>query len=635
MQIDESRLLQQYEIRRRYWRARDDRMDFWHLTYLLFDAHQMAKPPGRMSFVSNEPANIVDKGASAIARNRVRLNTPIEQADAVWQREEMSLVEDVGYGILDEIDELLARRGSPGPAREVASKQALLRGWIAACMVLQPNSDESFLWYDDWDPRFTYPDYDKYGMRSVLNYSEETLSDIVGADPSLEQFFTNDDDFTQPVQKFIYYDRKVHGCLAYLPRRRERLRSSSAPNAVWLSKNPETGAYGPYEHGLPDIPVVMIPVNGLPFKYAPSFGANNIFGNAIQSQQDLRWAESSSRYEQYRLAGNHWVADWGRSIFANAEQSFKQFNELVSTVWQVVNNEAYGTWTMKTRDGRVVPLQLGNNVVNYLRLDEALDKINPHIAPPSITDLLAISARENERATFSFKLFGDQFEGSGFLFNQVQEGMANALHPFRGGVEQWASRIARMGLRQFRLGGFEDLTLYGRRPQSKHIFTAQVSSDMIQRDYRIDAELTLSVPDDMMAKIQMARLLADPRRPLASIQTIFDKILGWDDPDGEKERIFEDVADTDPVIILERVRKVLDKRGLPELAAAMGEKEFVARAVQAMQVAQAQGQLQQLMGPNAGAGAPAEAGGQNVSPPNPTATGAPPADQTYSMGGPA
>jgi hypothetical protein len=264
------------------------------------------------------------------------------------------------------------------------------------------------------------------------------------------------------------------------------------------------------------------------------------------------------------------------------------------------------------------------------------------MAPPNITDLLSISSRNLERGSFSFKLFGDEFQGSGFLFNQVQEGMANALHPFVKGTERAAERVVRIGTRQFRLGGFSAVDMYGVRPTSRRIFHIQVSSSDFDRDYPVRAELRLAVPEDLLARVQIAKLLADPRKPLASLQTIFDKVLGWDDPDGEKMKIFEDVADTDPVIVLERTAQALEARNLPELAASIREKEFVMAAVQAIQKAQAEGQLQQLFGPgsqgeavnDAGAGADSRAGGQNVAPPNPSPNSGPGAQDTGMGGGP-
>ena len=627
----ESSILQQYELRKRFWRPWNLRQEFWHLMYLLFDAHQAAKPPGRMQFVTNEPANLVDKGSAAIARNNIRLSMPIDNVNNEYERDMIARAEDIGYGIFDEIDESLARRGYSGTLRDISAKSALIRGAICSRLILQSNSEHGFVDYDDWDTRFTYPTFAKFGMRDVLNFSEEPLGRMLDDHPDLSELFTGDDDYTQPVQKFIWYDEDWYGCVAYLPRRREGRQQSSIANMMWLSQDPDTGMYGPYRHGLPDIPVAFTPVNGLPFRWAPGMGLNTAF-NTIQAQQDLRWTEGRNVVnEHYRMGPNHWTADFGRSLFATTEKTFKQFNELVSTVWQVVNNEAYGTWVLRTKDGRLVNVELGNNVVNYLRLDEVLEKIQPHIAPPSITDLLSLSSREIERGTFSFKLFGDQFEGSGFLFNQVQQGLANALHPYSQGVERHFERLARIGIRQFRLGDFNNITVYGQRPQSRQIFSVEVSSSDIERDYRIKCQLQLSVPEDMLSKIQMARLLADPRRPLASLQTIFDKILLWDDPDGEKRKIFEDIADTDPIIVLERVARALEQRGLDELAQTIRQKEFMLKAAQELQAAQISGQAQQLLGQGGGAGS--ESGGQSVSPPNPTATGQPAPDATATAGG--
>ncbi len=632
----EKDILTQYALRKAFWTPRDRRMDYWHLTYLLFDAHQQSKAVGRQRFITNEPANLVDKGANAISKNSIRLSCPIDDVNDPYERDTIARYEDLGYGIIDEIDEMLINSGASGNFREIAAKQGLLRGWISGCEILQPKSDRGFVYFDDWDPRFVYPDWDRWGLRSILYYTEDHLGNVIGDHPWLEDEFTADDDMNQLVRKYVWYDRKYYGCLAELPHRDKNNRARRR-NSMWVSRDPDTEEPGPYEHGLPDIPAYMIPVNGVNFRYAP-FQPQDPFLD-MQFNQDYR--QYSNRYDMYRYGSNHWVADRGRSIFANAEREFVQFNELVSTIWQVVANEAYGTWIMRTRDGKAVDLEIGNNAVNYLRLDEQLEKINPHLAPPNITDLLSISSRNLERATFSFKMFGDDFQGSGFLFNQAQEAMSSALHPYKAGVERAAERVVRIGTRQFRLGGFSDVDMYGRRPSARRIFHFRASSKDFERDYKVTAELQLAVPEDLLARVQIAKLLADPRKPLASLQTIFDKVLGWDDPDGEKEKIFEDVADTDPVIVLERTARALEKRNLPELAASIREKEFVMAAVQAMQKAQMEGNLQKMFGPGSqgaqaadqGGGAGSEVGGSTVSPPNPTAKSGPQGDMSATAAG--
>jgi hypothetical protein len=636
----EKDLLTQYALRKAFWTPRDRRMDFHYLTYKLFDAHQQAKPPGRQRFTTNEPANLIDKGANAIAKNQFRFKCPIDNLNDPYERETVARYEDLAYGIVDEIDESLVNRGASGNLREIMSKQALLRGWIAGCEILQPDDERGMVYFDDWDPRFTYPDWDRWGLRSVLYYTEDHLGNVIGDHPWLDDEFTADDDMNQLVIKYVWYDRTYYGCLAELPHRDKNNRARRQ-KTMWISRDPDTEVTGPYEHGLPDIPAYMIPVNGLNFRYSPTVPSDPF--QSLQFNQDFRMAPSD--YDRYRYGPNNWVADRGRSIFANVENEFRQFNELVATIWQVVSNEAYGTWTFKSRDGKAVDLEIGNNAVNFLRLDEALDKINPHVAPPNITDLLSISSANLEKGTFSFKMFGSDFQGSGFLFNQAQEAMSSALYPFKAGVERAGERVARIGTRQFRLGNFRDINMTGQKPGSRRIFSMKMSSDDFDKDYKITAELQLAVPEDLLARVQIAKLLADPRKPLASLQTIFDKVLGWDDPDGEKEKIFEDVADTDPIIVLERTARALERRGLPELAASIREKEFTMAAVQAMQKAQMEGNLQQVLGqggggaPGAGGpggGAGSEAGGSTVSPPNPTAHTGPQGDMsaTAPAGGP-
>ena len=87
-----------------------------------------------------------------------------------------------------------------------------------------------------------------------------------------------------------------------------------------------------------------------------------------------------------------------------------------------------------------------------------------------------------------------------------------------------------------------------------------------------------------------------------SLVTVMENVLQLDDPEGEIGRIFADIADLDPVIVLERVAKVLEEQGEPELAARIRMKEFQQNFIQEMQFRNvvAQGQAQPGASPETG-----------------------------------
>jgi len=110
-------------------------------------------------------------------------------------------------------------------------------------------------------------------------------------------------------------------------------------------------------------------------------------------------------------------------------------------------------------------------------------------------------------------------------------------------------------------------------------------------------------------------------------------VLEWEDAEREKQLIFDDLADTDPVVVMLRLQSRMLARGWPELAELFGNKAFFQAFVEK---AQQQQMLQQLMGQmqgQVGPGAPTTAGTPNTpssaAPPEsygvePAAAGVPP-----------
>ena len=96
-----------------------------------------------------------------------------------------------------------------------------------------------------------------------------------------------------------------------------------------------------------------------------------------------------------------------------------------------------------------------------------------------------------------------------------------------------------------------------------------------------------------------------------SLITVLDQVFQLDDPEGEISRIFEDIANLDPVFVLEHVAQALEKAGQPEFAARIRQVEFqkaFAEDVRNRQMAMAAESMAQP-GPGPETGAPSATGG--------------------------
>jgi len=155
------------------------------------------------------------------------------------------------------------------------------------------------------------------------------------------------------------------------------------------------------------------------------------------------------------------------------------------------------------------------------------------------------------------------------------------------------------------------LSLTGR--SSRSYFRIEFDpKEELKRKYKPLPVFKMALPEDMLIKAQTARIMLDPRQPIMSVVTVLDTILHVDDPEGEVKRMFADIADRDPVIILERVADALEEDGQPHIAARIRTQEFQKAFMQEVQfrqfMAAATGESV-IPGPSAETGSPSATGG--------------------------
>lgn len=94
-----------------------------------------------------------------------------------------------------------------------------------------------------------------------------------------------------------------------------------------------------------------------------------------------------------------------------------------------------------------------------------------------------------------------------------------------------------------------------------------------------------------------------------SLITVLENILQVDDPAAEIDRIWEDIANTDPVIVLEQIASALERLHEPELAARVRQNEFRTKMIEELQWRQQTGQMPPAPVPGPGKGGMAAGGG--------------------------
>lgn len=607
-------LQQQIIYRKRDMRPRDERMDLWHTMYMLVDEHQLAKPKGVVRFTSNEPRTLLDLGVSIMSRNPFKPRIPMTYVDSDEKRDDVGLLEFGIKGCFRDLDRQMNHRGLPS-ARKIAAWQLLLRGWAASRFVVR--DEKHPLDYEPWDMRFVYPAYDRRGLQSVIYESITTWGDILESFPKIEkdlkvkELFRDNryqQDLGMWVTQYEYWDRYQEGLAITHP----KMRTSGDPRnygrpADWL-----VWADPPSEHAIldeqddPVCPVVIVPSHNLPFFNTPRRITSNIVG---RGPADM--INKTGALPIWKRQGG-WVADQGRSILASVEDAVPQFNEITSIIWQIMDNDAFGTWVQNTRTGELRDPILGGNAVNPMKLGESLNRVAGMSASPDTYRLLEFIGMQVAQGTLDQKLLRglESFQGSGFLRSQMENAALNSLGPWVEAYEFWASEIAQSLMNQLYHKSGQQFTVIA-EGSGRRLMKLEFGPDVVKEVVYVEMRAKPALPDDLAVRVNIAAQLANPARPLASIQTIFDQVLEWDDAAREKKLLFDDIADLDPLVVMLRLQSRMIARGMPEVAKIFGDKAFMmAFAQQVMQarlMAQLSGEGGGQAGQGGGAGRPVTA----------------------------
>ncbi len=600
--FDPTELGREINRRLKLLKPRHNRMDYWMMMYLLYDSYQDNKPLGQRRFKSNSPMTIVDTCHRIISRFPIQWQIAIDQLERTDPDRE-SLYGDIErslYGFMEDIDEDLLDRGET-IARKHAAYQALLRGMIAVKVHMTTETDrDSGLVYVPYDSRFVLPSYDKNGLKDIICLTPMLAGDVAAdyGDKVPDKF--NPD---SRINKVEIWNRVKTG-VAY-----------SNPDSYSFGKNswliPPTdhgffGADGKMEKDrLNKLPFVIRDVNPLPIAEKPT-GMTN-FPMPLNSDSvpgTMRRMLGNSSTQLWRNAKIP-VAERGRSILASIENHVPQFNEAVASIWQSFSLDAFGIYFMQTRGG-VVPSDvadaLGSGGIIGMERGDTIQRFSPQPMNPAGMQFLDIIGQENEKGTIAGVLQAMGEFRSGFLQARMEQAALNSIEPFIFGHNSWATGSGQLIIDQLR-------TFKGKGAKISLAFSLDVGSGGSKNFHRVEfdpavlkdiprplvkGEAEPALPADMLERATIANTLVNGKRPLISRSTAQERILRIPDPARENERIWEDIAETDPVVIMEEIATALERRGKEDIAKIFRDKESMMLAMQMMQQMQVQMMAGQL-----------------------------------------
>lgn len=600
-------ITQRLRYGKQFWRPLHARMDLWYSMYLLMDPIQQIKPLGYRRYISNEPRTAVDAAVSILTRNDSFYR--IEQLEMPGENAEIGRtigkIERTLDGMISDADELFTMRGQPRFWKQVAW-QALVRGWVWSKWHVTNAALEyrqSPMLMSVYDARAVYPKFDMWGLHYVCMGADSTLGEMATLYPeTFPEFADSKFDPNSPALKIEYWENDrngqpgVTGVLAVvLPQTQGQL-GLSYTNLGQFYDDP-LGVGGsqarwiipPYYHGYrpEQLPVVGVPANGAAAQTKPS--VHPLLASRLEERADLY-----AIHQNAWTGPGTWQSDSGRSILSAVEDQVPQYNELVATILHHFSLSAFGTWIFKTPTGEIPEFDPGIEGKIALRPEEDVRRAEIQPINADAYRLLALLQDEKQKGTLSNVLqAATGFQGTGVLFQQISNAALNALEPYHDAMELTGMMGATSALEQMKVAGsalkkFEVVSQSRSRSYFRIEFDPRVDLDA-HRKYKPIPVFKPALPDDLAVRINAARLALDPRRPILSLTYVLENILQVDDAQGEIDRIWEDIANTDPVIVLEQIAQALDRLNEPDIAQRIRDNEFKTKFVEEMRFRQATG----------------------------------------------
>lgn len=586
-----TKILTRLQYGKDYWRPLHARMDYWALMYHMQDVIQQMKPVGYRRFVSNEPHTAVDLAASILTRNDAYWRIALfEQANEnSEERHLIGKVERTLQGIVYDIDDMLSQRLKPRLWKQ-AAWQALLRGYIWGKVHITTDALKyraTPIVAEMYDPRLVYPHVDAYGLNYVIIESQTSVGDLVNMYPETFGFREHEKNYdpNRPAVKVEYWsnDRGESKGICAVLAAETMVEDAFVYDLATMGNGAFSGTFviPPYYHGYsPEaLPVVGVPVNGINLPAKPRLG--QVLTDRLVERQELTDSPSAVSW----WSGQHaWIADSGRSILASVEEHVPQYNELIATIMQHLAISAYGTWVFTSPTGEQPRFQPGIESKIALTPEEKLDRVQIGPINQDAFRLVEILGDEKQNGMLANILrAGTPFQGTGVLFQQMASAALNALEPFQDGMEEFGQRLGTSILAQLQMASstikpFELITprsAGSSKRQSFWVVEFDPKKDLNKkRRLRPRPVFRPALPDDLAVRINAARLALDPRRPILSLTTVLEHILQIEDVADEIDRIWEDIANTDPIIVFEQIATALERMGETDLASRIKEKEF-------------------------------------------------------------
>ena len=578
-----------------FWSNRDYRITRFRDLVRQIDLDQRRKSDKYARFEGNESGSFFTTMVQLLSKNPAAHKIPQGNSkENEPERELKGSVERLFEGLYRDIDFGRGRRADPDGLQETMAKFACSDGWINLEVVKRNNKNFGPLDVRVYDTLDVFPQWSADDLNQVIIRTRRSRMQISLEYPDLDMSKQWGEggiwQLWQTPQDIV----DVYSCYAVNP----------ADESVWYSVCVNgQWAVEPYEvKWAKRIPMVVLPVNGLPYR-----SNKRHYDNASQTRP------GNPRDWRSTVPLDDWTVEVGRGIFFMNENLYGEWNELWSMVLDLIATEGRGTYWKRTKEGEDDSLLIGKgkDAVNALAEGEDIGRVPPPQLTQHVGEMIASMAGMLQRGGMSWQLQGQAASGyqSGFAINQLISAALYIAGPYLKGLISAYRQLDDIMQDALRTMGAKRITVQAHKENT--FIEEEVDLRILKgRRFYFDVTIEPGLPDDLAGRLNMASLAKTNK--LLDDWTILDQIIKVQDPEVIMARQDEQEVLGLPQIRLRRMAAEMLAKGDMAAAAAILQELMMLESAKQLQAGQIQTQLAQLSGmmgmPNQGAATSPETG---------------------------
>lgn len=505
---------------------------------------------GYKKFTSNNPGTTMDLALHVLstARRIVRVHRARSMPD---DREIDNIKELFCLGILEAVDERRARLLAPS-LQDSLSSQGLFRGrrshrvlfiredieedslspsqraerqQLISLGFATPPLTRTYADVTDWDPRNTYWEMNRHGLRWACHKVIKTRSEILaewGIDPAQEvPGRSNGSQPAEDQQTFAVYDW-----------------FDEKENQVIL----EGGRLlkEATEHGMRRVPVSLGLVGRLPM---------------------------------FQAEGHDYDSNYGESFYKNGRSMFDEENFMYSILAELSKRSINQALILESKDGALKlkgdPRVSGSETSLSTDNAENIRALPPMEMVQASGAFMGIVSAMGQRATFPSSAFGELASPlSGFALTILEQRFGAPTVPFLHSARIGLKDILDIFCDAYAGGEFDTMTLSGRTQDVKRrYFSEQIAPEMIQDGGIIEVDFVPILPQDDQSKAALVQMLRDGPVPAVDDRFLRENMLQIQDVDQMEAAIWEQMAQRgSPVAVAFNAMMAAARQGDEQLA---------------------------------------------------------------------